>query len=209
MSLESATAERLFRKSGTNGSNPLSSSEESCELSVPEQRSRKFAGRGRRYPHKYHHDPRRNADAQEHWARGSSWLHWQARWHLDPVPAVWSVQQIDGRWGIVFDRVSGVSFAEQVILAANGDAAQGALGGVIVEGEAAVVEAAHQRSPAGPHVAEGLGEFARGDASAPSSNTPPALCATTDRERAADVVGSSRDSPSARPGGPATDERVG
>jgi aminoglycoside phosphotransferase (APT) family kinase protein len=31
-----------------------------------------------------------------------------------PVPAVWSVQQIDGRWGIVFDRVSGVSFAEQM-----------------------------------------------------------------------------------------------
>jgi len=31
-----------------------------------------------------------------------------------PVPSVWSVQQIDGRWGIVFDRVSGVSFAEQM-----------------------------------------------------------------------------------------------
>jgi aminoglycoside phosphotransferase (APT) family kinase protein len=31
-----------------------------------------------------------------------------------PVPAIWSVQQIDGRWGIVFDRVSGVSFAEQM-----------------------------------------------------------------------------------------------
>jgi aminoglycoside phosphotransferase (APT) family kinase protein len=31
-----------------------------------------------------------------------------------PVPAVWSVQQIDDRWGIVFDRVSGVSFAEQM-----------------------------------------------------------------------------------------------
>jgi aminoglycoside phosphotransferase (APT) family kinase protein len=31
-----------------------------------------------------------------------------------PVPAVWSVQQIDGRWGIVFDRLSGVSFAEQM-----------------------------------------------------------------------------------------------
>ena len=31
------------------------------------------------------------------------------------------MQQIDGRWGIVFDRVSGVSFAEQVILAANGN----------------------------------------------------------------------------------------
>ena len=32
-----------------------------------------------------------------------------------PVPAVWSVQQIDGRWGIVFDRVSGVSFAERIL----------------------------------------------------------------------------------------------
>jgi Ser/Thr protein kinase RdoA (MazF antagonist) len=31
-----------------------------------------------------------------------------------PVPTVWSVQEIDGRWGIVFDRVSGVSFAEQM-----------------------------------------------------------------------------------------------
>jgi aminoglycoside phosphotransferase (APT) family kinase protein len=31
-----------------------------------------------------------------------------------PVPTVWSVQQIDGRWGIVFDRVNGVSFAEQM-----------------------------------------------------------------------------------------------
>jgi len=31
-----------------------------------------------------------------------------------PVPTVWSVQQIGGRWGIVFDRVSGVSFAEQM-----------------------------------------------------------------------------------------------
>jgi phosphotransferase family enzyme len=32
-----------------------------------------------------------------------------------PVPAVWSVQQINGRWGIVFDRVSGTSFAEQML----------------------------------------------------------------------------------------------
>jgi aminoglycoside phosphotransferase (APT) family kinase protein len=31
-----------------------------------------------------------------------------------PVPTVWSVEQIDGRWGIVFDRVNGVSFAEQM-----------------------------------------------------------------------------------------------
>jgi Ser/Thr protein kinase RdoA (MazF antagonist) len=31
-----------------------------------------------------------------------------------PVPTVWSVQQIDGRWGIVFDRVSGASFADEM-----------------------------------------------------------------------------------------------
>src|ERR1700730_5256576 len=31
-----------------------------------------------------------------------------------PVPTVWSVQQVGGRWDIVFDRVSGVSFAEQM-----------------------------------------------------------------------------------------------
>jgi hypothetical protein len=31
-----------------------------------------------------------------------------------PLSAVWRVQQIDGRWGIVFDRVRGPSFAEQI-----------------------------------------------------------------------------------------------
>jgi aminoglycoside phosphotransferase (APT) family kinase protein len=31
-----------------------------------------------------------------------------------PVPAVWSVLRIDGRWGIVFDRVHGSSFAERM-----------------------------------------------------------------------------------------------
>jgi aminoglycoside phosphotransferase (APT) family kinase protein len=31
-----------------------------------------------------------------------------------PVPAIWGVQKISGRWGIVFDRVSGASFAEQM-----------------------------------------------------------------------------------------------
>ena len=36
-----------------------------------------------------------------------------------PVPTIWSVQQIGDRWGIVFDRVSGVSFAERM----RGDAA--------------------------------------------------------------------------------------
>jgi hypothetical protein len=58
-----------FTRPRTRSSNPPPSSEESCELSVPERPSRKFAGRGRRYPHKYHHDPRRNADAQEHCGR--------------------------------------------------------------------------------------------------------------------------------------------
>ena len=37
-----------------------------------------------------------------------------------PVPTVWRVQQIGDRWGIVFDRVSGVSFAERM----GGDVAQ-------------------------------------------------------------------------------------
>src|SRR6184192_3415164 len=52
---------------------------------------------------------------------------------------------------------------EEVILAADRDAAQRALGRVVVEREPAVVEAAHQRGPARPHVAERGGElgFAR------------------------------------------------
>jgi len=31
-----------------------------------------------------------------------------------PVPSVWGVQQIDDRWGILFDRVNKASFAEQM-----------------------------------------------------------------------------------------------
>ena len=31
-----------------------------------------------------------------------------------PVPAIWSVQQVGDRWGIVFARVTGPSFAEQM-----------------------------------------------------------------------------------------------
>jgi aminoglycoside phosphotransferase (APT) family kinase protein len=31
-----------------------------------------------------------------------------------PVPKVWGVHQIGGRWGIVFDRVNGASFAERM-----------------------------------------------------------------------------------------------
>jgi len=44
-----------------------------------------------------------------------------------------------------------------VILAAKGNAAQGAFGGIVVEGQAAVVESAQERGPACPHVAEGGG----------------------------------------------------
>ena len=31
-----------------------------------------------------------------------------------PVPAIWRVQQIGSRWGIIFDRVRGPSFAERM-----------------------------------------------------------------------------------------------
>jgi Ser/Thr protein kinase RdoA (MazF antagonist) len=31
-----------------------------------------------------------------------------------PVPAVWGVREVAGRWGIVFDRISGRSFAERM-----------------------------------------------------------------------------------------------
>jgi hypothetical protein len=31
-----------------------------------------------------------------------------------PVPSVWGVQQVDARWGIVFGRVSGISFADRM-----------------------------------------------------------------------------------------------
>src|SRR3974377_1616823 len=31
-----------------------------------------------------------------------------------PVPAVWGVHEVDGRWGIVFDRVKERSFAERM-----------------------------------------------------------------------------------------------
>ena len=58
---------------------------------------------------------------------------------------------------------AGIGAGEQIILAANGDTAQGAFGGIVVERQPAVVEAAHQRGPARPHITEGLGElgFAR------------------------------------------------
>jgi hypothetical protein len=31
-----------------------------------------------------------------------------------PVPAVWGVQEVGGRWGIVFDRINEGSFAERM-----------------------------------------------------------------------------------------------
>lgn len=36
-----------------------------------------------------------------------------------PVPRVWSVQEVAGRWGVVFDRVKQASFAEQMLNNAN------------------------------------------------------------------------------------------
>ena len=54
---------------------------------------------------------------------------------------------------------AGVGAGEQVIFAADRDAAQGPLGGIVVEGEPAVIEASQQRLPARPHIAERLGQF--------------------------------------------------
>ena len=54
---------------------------------------------------------------------------------------------------------AGVGAGEQVILAADRDAAQRPLGGIVVEGEPAVIEAAQQRLPARAHIAEGFGQF--------------------------------------------------
>jgi hypothetical protein len=58
---------------------------------------------------------------------------------------------------------AGVGTGEEVILAADGDAAQRAFCGIVVDGQPAVIEAADERRPASPHVAEGGGElgFAR------------------------------------------------
>ena len=58
---------------------------------------------------------------------------------------------------------TGIGAGEQPVFAANRDATQGALGRVVVESEATIIEAAGQRGPAPPHVAEGGGKlgFAR------------------------------------------------
>src|SRR5580704_18906022 len=47
---------------------------------------------------------------------------------------------------------AGIGAGKQVILAANGDTAESAFGRIVVERYAAVVEAAHQRGPARPHI---------------------------------------------------------
>jgi hypothetical protein len=54
---------------------------------------------------------------------------------------------------------TGIQAGEQVVFAPDGDTAQRTLGGIVVEGEAAVVEVSQERLPARPHVAEGFGEF--------------------------------------------------
>src|SRR5436190_2183648 len=58
---------------------------------------------------------------------------------------------------------AGIGASEQVILPAYGNTAQGALGGIVVECQAADVEAAHQGGPARPHITESRSElgFAR------------------------------------------------
>ena len=58
---------------------------------------------------------------------------------------------------------TGVGPGKEVILAANSNAAQGALGRIVVEAEAAVLEATAECWPARPHIAEGRRElgFAR------------------------------------------------
>ena len=54
---------------------------------------------------------------------------------------------------------TGIGAGEQPVLAADRDAAQGSLGRVVVERQAAIIEAADEGSPAPPHVAEGGGQF--------------------------------------------------
>ena len=52
-----------------------------------------------------------------------------------------------------------IGTGEEVVLAANPDAAQRPLGGIVVERQAAVIEAADECGPARSHVAEGGGEL--------------------------------------------------
>ena len=49
---------------------------------------------------------------------------------------------------------AGIGASEQIIFPPYGNTAQRALGGIVVEHQAAVVEATHQRGPARPHVTE-------------------------------------------------------
>jgi hypothetical protein len=58
---------------------------------------------------------------------------------------------------------AGIRAGEEPVFAADGDAAQSSFGGVVVEGQAAIIEAPDERRPARPHIAEGGGElgFAR------------------------------------------------
>ena len=71
-----------------------------------------------------------------------------------PVPTVWGVQQIYGRWGILFDRVSEVSFAEQM----RGD-------GAVLYQYLQILARLHTRIHA--HPAKEFGSF-RGDEHRPS-----------------------------------------
>jgi hypothetical protein len=55
-----------------------------------------------------------------------------------------------------------VRSGEEPVLAAEGDRADGALGGVVVDFDATVVEVSGERRPAGEGVADGLGDGALG-----------------------------------------------
>src|SRR5579871_1629752 len=54
---------------------------------------------------------------------------------------------------------TGIGASKEIVLAADGDAAQRALSGIVVEGETTIVEAAAERGPSRSHVAEGGGEL--------------------------------------------------
>src|ERR1700746_3632693 len=56
-------------------------------------------------------------------------------------------------------RAAGIGAGKEIIFAANGDTAQGALGGIVVERQTAIVKATRQSGPARPHIAEGPGEL--------------------------------------------------
>jgi hypothetical protein len=54
---------------------------------------------------------------------------------------------------------AGIGAGEEIVFAADRDTPQSALGRVVVERQAAIVEAADESGPTPPHVAEGCGKL--------------------------------------------------